>query len=122
VRKIRILLVGGSKRLREIMRDAVAHEPDITIAGDMEKPADLAAFTVRRRVDVVLFSRREGAIPQDEIDRLLHANPRLALLAVDAVNGCATLHHLVRADKEFPPLEQASFAAAIRAGASLRLH
>jgi hypothetical protein len=122
VRKIRILLVGGSRRLREIIMDAVANEPDMAIAGYMEKPADLAAVTVRRRVDLVLFSRREGTIPEDQVDRLLHANPRLALLAVDAVNGRARLHHLVRVDEEFPPLEQASLAAAIRTGTALRLH
>ena len=119
--RIRILLIGVSGMLNEIVRAAIASEPDMTIAGSLLRDdEDLRVFTRQHRIDVVVYPAAEARFDGDTILGLLKANPRLSLLALDGERDGGTLHHLAPAHDAIGRLAQSSLTAAIRAGAALR--
>jgi hypothetical protein len=81
---------------------------------------DLALYSVRNDVDVIIFANGCGSFSLERIDALLHANPRLGLLEMDGPQDRVTLHHLTAAHDEIRQLAQANLVAAVRAGAALR--
>jgi hypothetical protein len=108
--------------LTEIIRAAVATEPDMAIIeGDADGNAELGAYTRRRRINVVIFVAGDEAFADSRILTMLRSNPRLSLLAMDGRRDQGTLHHLVAAHDEIGRLAHASLTSAIRAGAALRL-
>lgn len=122
VSSIRILLVGVPRMLNEIVRVAIAAEPDMAVVeGGERRSSELAAYTRRRRINVVIFVSGNEEFADDKILGLLHANPRLSLLAIDGRRDRGTLYHLVPAHDAIDGLAQSSLTAAIRAGAALRV-
>jgi len=108
--------------LTEIIRAAIAAEPDMAIVeGGADRIVELGAYTRRRRIDVVIFVSGDEAFADDRIIGLLRTNPRLSLLAMDGRRDQGTLHHLVPAHDAIGRLAHASLTSAIRAGAALRL-
>jgi hypothetical protein len=112
---IRILLIGVPRMLSDIITNAIAGEPDMVIVAGVTDPA-----AIGRRADVVIFPAGDARFSDTGITRLLRANPRLGLLAIDGAADSASLHHLVPARDDIGPLAQASLTGAIRAGAALR--
>jgi hypothetical protein len=118
VSRIRILLIGVSGMLNEIVSAAIALEPDMTIVDSLlRRDEGLGAFTRQRRIDVVIYPAADGCFDDDTILGLLKANPRLSLLALDGERDAGTLHRLAPAQDAIGRLAQSSLAAAIRAGA-----
>jgi DNA-binding NarL/FixJ family response regulator len=121
VSRIRILLIGVSGMLNEIVRAAIASEPDMTIVDSLlRRDEGLGAFTRQHRIDVVIYPASDGGFDGDAILGLLKANPRLSLVALNGERDGGTLHRLAPAHDAIGPLAQSSLAAAIRAGAALR--
>jgi hypothetical protein len=121
VSRIRILLVGVTGMLNEILRSAISSEPDMAIVDYVIKREDeLGTYTRRRRIDVIIFGAGNDNFSDDAIVRLLQANPRLSLLSIDGTRDQGTLHHLVLAHDAIGRLAQSSLTDAIRAGAALR--
>jgi DNA-binding NarL/FixJ family response regulator len=120
VGKIRVLVVGMPTILNAIVRDAITAESDMTVVEQSDTRNELGVLTRRRRIDVVLFSLSARAPAVADIERLLHANPRLGVLMLDGSHDRGVVHRLVRACNEFVPLAQSTLAAAIRTGAALR--
>ena len=108
--------------LNEIIHAAIATEPDMTIIEQRSgMSGKIGAYTRRRRIDVVIFTASDEDFADHKIMGLLHANPRLSLLAIDGLRDQGTLHHLVPTKVDIGKLAQTSLTAAIRAGAQLRL-
>ena len=104
--------------LNEIVRAAVASEPDMTIVDSpLRGEGGLGAFTRQHRIDVVIYPGADSSFDGDTILGLLKANPRLSLLALDGERDGGTLHRLAPAHDAIGPLAQSSLTAAIRAGA-----
>jgi DNA-binding NarL/FixJ family response regulator len=120
VGKIRVLVVGMPTILNAIVRDAISAESDITVVDKTDIRDELGTLTSRRKIDVVLFSLSARAPAVADIERLLHANPRLGVLMLDGSHDSGAVHRLVRACNEFAPLARSTLAAAIRTGAALR--
>jgi hypothetical protein len=121
VTRIRILLVGVTGMLNEIIRAAISSEPDMAIVdGALGLDGDLGAYARQRRIDVVIFPAGTQSFGDREIARLLRANPRLALLSIDGARDEGTLHHLVPARDAIGNLAHSSLTDAIRTGAALR--
>ena len=118
--KIRVLVVGMPTILNAIVRDAITAESDMTVVEQSDPWDELEVLTRRRRIDVVLFSMSARAPAVADIERLLHANPRLGVLMLDGSHDGGVVHRLVRACNEFAPLARSTLAAAIRTGAALR--
>jgi hypothetical protein len=107
--------------LNEIIHAAISSEPDMAIVDDViDRNDKLGAYTRRRRIDVVIFGAGNDGFADDEIFRLLRANPRLSLLSISGTRDEGTLHHLVLAHDAIGRLAQSSLTDAIRAGAALR--
>lgn len=122
VSRIRILLIGVSGMLNEIVRAAIASEPDMTVVDSLlRRDEGLGAFTRQHRIDVVIYPASDGGFDGDAILGLLKANPRLSLVALDGERDAGTLHRLAPAHDAIGRLAQSSLAAAIRAGAALRV-
>jgi hypothetical protein len=118
---IRILLFGVPRMLCEIIEQAIASEPDIAIVeGALVAPDDLGTFSRTKRIDVIIVPAGTEEFTADHIVRLLHANPRLGLIAIDGTADRGDLHHLVPAHEPIGPLTRSSVLAAIRAGAALK--
>jgi hypothetical protein len=107
--------------LSEIVEHAIAAEADIALVeGAPVDVHDLSSFARTKRVDVVVFPAGADEFTQESIAGLLHAIPRLGLLAIDGTADRAALHHLVPTHDLITPLTRSSVVAAIRAGAALR--
>jgi hypothetical protein len=121
VTRIRILLIGVTGMLNEIIRAAISSEPDMAIVdGAFGLAGDLSEYTRQQRIDVVIFPAGDETFDDGEIARLLQTNPRLGLLSIDGARDKGTLHHLVPAHDAIGRLGQSSLADAIRAGAALK--
>ncbi len=121
VSRIRILLVGVTGMLNEIIHGALSPEPDIAIVDDViHREEELGAYTRRRRIDVIIFAAGDDSFTDDEIFRLLQANPRLSLLSISGIRDEGTLHHLVLAHDSIGRLAQSSLTDAIRVSAARR--
>ena len=118
--KIRVLVVGMPTILNAIVRDAITAEGDMTVVEQSDIREDLGMLTRRRRIDVVLFSVSARAPAVADIERVLHANPRLGVLMLDGSHDSGAVHRLATACNEFAPLARSTLAAAIRTGAALR--
>jgi hypothetical protein len=118
---VRVMLVGVSRMLSDIIGLAIENEPDIVVVENTLTPdEDLGPLVRRKNVDVVIYSAASSVVDAARIDDLLHTNPRLGLLEVMGERNGGTLHHLVSAHDEIGQLTQTGLAAAIRAGAALR--
>jgi DNA-binding NarL/FixJ family response regulator len=120
VGKIRVLAVGMPAILTAIVRDAISAEIDMTVIEQSDIRDELGMLTLRRKIDVVLFSLSARAPAVTDIERLLHANPRLGVLMLDGSHDSGAVHRLTRACNGFAPLARSTLAAAIRTGAALR--
>jgi hypothetical protein len=121
VSRIRILLVEVAGMLNDVMRATISSEPDMTIVeGAVCDDDDIGAYTLKRRIDVVIYPAGSTHFADDKLVRALKANPRLALLSIDGPRDQGMLHHLVPAQDTIGRLAQSSLTAAIRAGAALR--
>jgi hypothetical protein len=114
------MLVGVEGMLKDIVRAAIADEPDLVLveAGAVLSD-DLAASISRRHVDVVIYQAGGDRLPTIGVDQLLRANPRLGLVAIDVGNDRGTMHRLIPAHDVFTGLSRASLIEAIRASIAL---
>lgn len=100
---------------------AIAAEADIALVEGAPTGADdLGSFARSRRVDVVFFPAGDAEFTQERIAGLLHAIPRLGLLAIDGTADRGALHHLTPTQDRITSLTRSSVIDAIRAGAALR--
>jgi hypothetical protein len=107
--------------LNDIVRATILSEPDMTIVdGVGRSDDDIGAFTLRRRIDVVIYPAGSAHFADDKLAGMLKANPRLALLSIDGPRDEGTLHHLVPTRDPIGRLAHSSLTAAIRAGVTLR--
>jgi hypothetical protein len=82
VEKVNVLLVGMRGILGEIVREIVADQPDMEIAGELQ---DLGELRSSRRLDrsgVVIACRDDESELPDDIRDLLGRHPGLTLLTV----------------------------------------
>jgi hypothetical protein len=118
---IRILLFGVPRMLCEVIEQAIASEPDLAIVeGALVAADDLATFSRTKRIDVIIVPAGAEEFTEDHVVRLLRANPRLGLIAIDGTADRGDLHHLVPAHEPIGPLTRSGVIAAVRAGAALR--
>jgi hypothetical protein len=107
--------------LSEIIEHALASESDMVIVeGPLIKADDLGSFSRTKRIDVIIFPAGAEDFGEERITSLLHANPRLGILAMDGTADRGDLYHLVPTRKGIGRLGRSSVIAAIRAAAELR--
>lgn len=107
--------------LSEIVTAALAGAPHMRIVTGAPSIAELGKYTRQRHIDAVIFGSGNQDFRDETIVGVLHANPRLCLLAVDGREDRVVVHCMAPSRDVFPHLEVATLTAAIRAGTRLRL-
>ena len=78
----RILLVGLTGVLADILRQLVGSQPDLAWAGDRKDTEDLVSAVESTDAGFVLLALPCGEVPR-ECDEVLSRNPRVRMLAVE---------------------------------------
>ena len=89
----RILLGGIAGMMQDILRDAIASQPDMHLVGEVA--GDLQGSVVLFEPDAVIADERAIAGEQDVVD-LLAARPRMTLTVISGSGGEAILFELRR--------------------------
>jgi DNA-binding NarL/FixJ family response regulator len=110
--QIRIVLAGMPRMLREIVREIVQRELDMTVVAETADQAELVRLLGGRQAEVVLAGT-EGLRGAD-VDRLFDRHPRLKLLAVSGVGSEAVLYELRPRKVALGELAPGTLTAAIR--------
>jgi DNA-binding NarL/FixJ family response regulator len=93
VRRIRILLAGMPRMLRDMITDIVAPQAEMMVAGTMQDTADIVVAVKKARADVVILN--EPAIgPSQSHQELLYSRPHLRVLSITSDGRQFFLHNL----------------------------
>lgn len=107
MRPIRIVLAALSARLRAVVGQALAGQPDLVVVG--ESGGEVELLLDAERADVVIT----GALPC-VVERLLDEYPRLAVIAIDAHAARGRLYRLGPHVTQLDRVTPAGLATAIR--------
>jgi DNA-binding NarL/FixJ family response regulator len=88
---IRVLVVGLSGILGEIIRDSLAHQFDMDIVDELPDAGELMSAARRSRCDAVIIKSAEGELPPAGL-QLLGACPSVAILVLSADGRYADVH------------------------------
>jgi chemotaxis response regulator CheB len=90
---IRVVLFHMPGMLGDILRNAVAGQPDMTVAGEIADQERLAPTVQRADPDVIIIGAADGDLPPF-LQRVMEASPRLKILVVAADGREVVLHEL----------------------------
>jgi hypothetical protein len=116
---IRVLLVGLSGILGEIVRDNVAHQLDMDIVAELRDAREFVSAAGHVRCDAVIISSAEGDLPPAGF-RLLGSRPPRAILVVSPDGRYADLHHGQREHVRLKDPSGAAMMDALRAAVGPR--
>lgn len=90
---MRVLLVGMSKMLSDIITAALAQAPEIVVIGNVSRGEDVA-FEIRlANVDAVIMEVSELGVPEN-FAPLLRSFPALKVVAIDSSGHTGYVHQL----------------------------
>jgi DNA-binding NarL/FixJ family response regulator len=116
--KIRIFLAGGLRRLlHDIVREAVATQPDMKVVGDSHNGQELHHMLAAGDVDLVIV----GAHQSEDISSvasILYASPQVKLLAIEDNGRTATIYRLRPHQLSLGEMSPQELLAAIRTEAA----
>jgi DNA-binding NarL/FixJ family response regulator len=93
MRRIRILLAGMPRMLRDMITDILALHAEMMVAGNMQDTADLVAAVRKTRADVVIVN--EPAMgPAQNHQELLYSRPHLGVLSITSDGRQFYVHKL----------------------------
>jgi DNA-binding NarL/FixJ family response regulator len=116
--QIRIVLVGMPRMLREIVREIVTTQLDMSVVAETTDPA--ALLRLLRRKDAQLVVAGADDLQGADVERLLDAHPRLKLLSIRDDGRQILLYELRPRKVALGELAPSTLAAAIRAVSSRR--
>jgi hypothetical protein len=76
----RIVVIGMSRMLREIVLETISSAPDLEVAREYERPVELSTAIRRDRPDVLVAGA--DVLDDGEIERALDEAPRLKVLGL----------------------------------------
>lgn len=94
VEKVNVLLVGMRGILGEIVREIVADQPDMEIAGELQDLGELRSSRRLGRSRVVIACRDDESELPDDIRDLLGRHPGLTLLTVQGDGRHGSVYRL----------------------------
>jgi hypothetical protein len=113
---VRVLLVGMSNLLCNIVIAALAETPDINVAGIVGECDDINAEIRRARADAVIFQSTEPERAERFVSLLRHA-PALKVVAIDGTANSGFVHYLSFCSIRLAELSAETLQAALRTGA-----
>jgi hypothetical protein len=116
--RTRILLVRLPRLLEEIVRDVLASEDDLELAGATHSTTGLADEAERRGAEVLIVGGDDAGC----VRSLLRQKPWLKVIAVAGDERSARLYLLRPERVRVGPLSPESLTAAVRRGAAVGRH
>src|SRR5262249_32059027 len=90
---VRVLLVGMSNMLSDILAGVLAQTPDIVVAGNIRDGDDLAAEIHSAGADALILQSSQPATAES-LAPLLRTFPALKVVAIDAAGESGFVHYL----------------------------
>jgi hypothetical protein len=115
VAPIRIVLIGMTRMLREIVYETLTSGRDVRIVNQYDEVDDLVAAIERDRPEFVIAGAE--TIPRQNVARALDAAPRLKILGLAADGRQLYLHELAPRRLEFGEISPQRLLTIIRARA-----
>ena len=116
--KIRIFLAEGLQRLlHDIVREAVATQPDMEVVGDSYKGQELHQMLAAGDIDLVIVGAHQ---PEDitSVTSILYASPQVKLLGIETDGRTATIYRLRPHQLSLGEMSPQELLAAIRTEAA----
>jgi DNA-binding NarL/FixJ family response regulator len=110
---IRVLVVGLSGILGEIIRDSLAHQFDMDIVDELPDAGELMSAARRSRCGAVIIKSAEGELPPAG-RQLLGRYPSVAILVLSADGRHAEVHHARRGRVDLEDPSSAALMDALR--------
>jgi DNA-binding NarL/FixJ family response regulator len=117
---IRVLLVGLSGILGEIIRDSVAHQLDMDIVAELPDARELTSAARRSRCDAMIIESAEGGELPPAGRELLGRWPSVAILVLSADGRHAEVHHARRGRVRLEDPSSTAMMDALRAAVGPR--
>jgi hypothetical protein len=114
LQKVRVLLVGMSNMLSEIVTATLAQAPDIVVAGDVAYDEDLGLQIRATAAGAIIVQTTHPGTAATFI-RLLHNFPALKVVAINASGSVGFLHQLRPYSLRFAEVSADMLLAALRA-------
>jgi DNA-binding NarL/FixJ family response regulator len=118
VHRIRVVLAGMPRMLRDVFSQVLADQPDMEVVGDLTDVLDLLPAAAQTRSDVAILGLRDAGFPSI-CARLLDQHPRIKILGVTPDGRRACLYELRPSEVPVGDVSPAGVLAAIRAAVRL---
>lgn len=113
VQRIRVVLAGMPRMLRDVFSQVLADQPDMEVVGDLTDIIDLRAVAGQTRSDVAILGLHDSGFP-GICTHLLDEHPRLKILGVTPDGRRAYLYELRPSKIPVGDVSPAGVLAAIR--------
>ena len=92
-KRIKVLLASRPKFLSEVIRNMIAHQPDMIMVGDVIDPIKLLHAARRTSVDMVIVTPLKANGMPNMCSRMLAEHPRLKIVTLSSKGEAAYLYH-----------------------------
>jgi len=111
-RPVRILLVGMSKMLSNIIAASLSHSPNISVVGTIDRGEDMFGAIRLTSADAVIVKDDQPSAPE-VFTALLRSLPTLKVLAIDETGKIGCLHRLCHSSIQIPELSVSALQSAL---------
>ena len=92
--KIRVMLASRPKMISDVIRNIIAHQPDMTMVGEVIDPIRLLYAIRETSVDVVIMTPIKANGEPKICSHLMAEHPSLIIVALSAKGEAAYLYQL----------------------------
>jgi DNA-binding NarL/FixJ family response regulator len=114
MRKFKVLLSSRPKLLSEVIRNIIAHQPDMKIIGEVLDPLQLLHFSRKTPVDVVIITPLKANGEPKICRQLLAEHPLLVIVTQSAKGDTAYLYRSGMLKQRIDEPSEPSILGAIR--------
>lgn len=113
MKQMRIILCNRPRLVREMLREIIAHQPDMEVVGEFVNPIDLLVVTQHLKPDVVVIALQNSEDP-GLCSHLLAEHPNLTILALASDTASAFIQQLCPRSKEIKELSRDTLLQTLR--------
>ena len=92
MKKIKVLLSSRPKLLSEVIRNMIAHQPDMEVVGEVLDPLQLLRISGQIAVDAIIITPLKSNGDSKICEQLLAAYPHLKIVTLSAKGEAAYLY------------------------------
>jgi response regulator of citrate/malate metabolism len=115
LKEIRVLLLGLTRMVADIVREVVSQEDDVEIIASLQNIDDVESVAQRAEADLVITVYPPNKSELRRLDRALTARPGLRVLAIEDDGRAAFMYTLLPQTTQLGPLSPNTLIGFIRA-------